>query len=348
MASVLVLGSFTQASLAAATSRKPSPESAGAGHRPAVDCGFLIVDSRYIAPPYLVEHDGERLLINGVAMGTAGAAARYQESLEFGFGPGTHSRRGARGMLSAPEPLSPGRYMIVEVQRLLIHGSLIISFPDGTVCSFPHGETMVRMLLSDAERLEKLRFFMSNSRYPITLAQWGDLLDEFQADSGLSERMVATGPAVETSANPVLSPSRYTLYSLTVLGMVLTVMSFGIVLSHRPQHFCRWSDVNRIPRDVRLVVGCATMIAILCVFDLACTLAASHATSFWELNPFGASLASQPLTLLAVKLLITFACVAILWNLRFYRGTQLASWWLCLGLTLLAARWVVFNSLMLA
>jgi len=81
---------------------------------------------------------------------------------------------------------------------------------------------------------------------------------------------------------------------------------------------------------------------------LTCTLMAVHATSFWEINPFGASLSSQPAVLLGLKLSATAACVAILWNLRFYRGTQLASWWLCLGLTLLTARWVVFNSLMLA
>lgn len=314
---------------------------------PTIDSGFLIVDNRYIAPPYLVEHNGEQLIVNGIAMGTPGAANRYQP-LDVGFGGGFHGRRSFRGMLSAPESDSPGRYMLVEAERMLLNGSLIIGFHDGTVCGFSHGEAMIRTLLSDMDRVAKLRFLTSSSRQPITLSQWTELVDGFQADSGLQERLLATKSVDETPAEPLPQPPRYTVYSLTVLGMILTVVSFGIVLSHRPQHFCRWSDVNRVPRDVRLVIGCAGMIATLCVFDLTCTLAASHATSFWELNPFGASLASRPVVLLAVKLLMTFACVAILWNLRFYRGTQLASWWLCLGLTLLTARWVVFNSLMLA
>ncbi len=355
---LLAFGLTVHVSLAATTSKGAAsrsdqgrPRKAAANddvpRGPTIDSGFLIVDNRYIAPPYLVEHNGEQLIVNGVAMGTPGAADRYQP-LDVGFGGGFHGRRSFRGMLSAPESDSPGRYMLVEAERMLLNGSLIIGFHDGTVCGFSHGETMIQTLLSDMDRVAKLRFLTSSSRQPITLAQWTELVDNFQGDSGLQERLLAVKPTHEASAEPLPQRPRYAIYSLTVLGMILTVVSFGIVLSHRPQHFCKWSDVNRVPRDVRLVIGCAAMIAILCVFDLTCTLMASHTTSFWELNPFGASLASQPLILLAVKLLITFVCVAILWNLRFYRGAQLASWWLCLGLTLLTARWVVFNSLMLA
>ena len=329
------------------TGHEPTTSEA-APREPAVDSGFLIVENRYVAPPYQVEHDGEYLRINGLALGMPGAAARYLELNGHAFGPSFRGRRIYHGMLSAPDVDLDARRMLIDVQRLLLSGSLIIAFRDGTVCAFPHGETMIRTLLSDTERTEKLRLLTSHNRQPVTLAQWTSLIDEFQSDPTLAERLRPEENPDEMPVQTLVAPSRYLLYPLTVLGMVLTIVSFGLVLSHRPQHFCRWSDINRIPRDVRLVMGCAAMIAILCVFDVTCTLTAAHTTSFWEINPFGASLASQPAVLLGLKLVATAACVAILWNLRFYRGTQLASWWLCLGLTLLTARWVVFNSLMLA
>ncbi len=318
------------------------------GHTPAIDSGFLIVDNRYIAPPYRIEHDGEQLRINGIAIGTPTRAGRFAEPPNSGGGPGFRGRRSFHHMPPAPRSESSSRSMLIQAERLFLHGSLVIKFTDGTVGVFPHGAAILVTLLSDGERTEKLRFLMSDSRQSITLAQWSALVDGFEADDGLRQRLLTTEAARPASTEPLRQPPQYAVYLLTVLGMILTVASFGIVLSHRPQHFCRWSDINRIPRDVRLVIGCAAMIAVLCVFDLVCTLAAAHTMNFWEINPFGAPLVAHPMTLSAVKLTVTFACVAVLWSLRFYRGTQLASWWLCLGLTLLAARWVVFNSLLLA
>ncbi len=318
------------------------------GMPPAVDSGFLIVDNRYIPPPYRIEHDGEHLRINGVAVELPASAARFPGRGDFGAGPGFRGRHsfGRRSPWLRREDAA--RAVLAQAERLFLHGSLVIRFTDGTIGVFPHGEAVLHSLVSDLDRTERLRILMSESRQSITLAQWTELVDAFEPDDGLRRRLAAIREARTAHSQPVHQPPEYGLYLLTVVGMMLTVASFGIVLSHRPQHFCRWSEVNRIPSDVRLVIGCAVMVGVLCVFDLVCTLTAARTMHFWEINPFGAPLVAQPVALTVVKLLGTLACVGVLWSLRFYRGAQLASWWLCLGLTLLAARWVVFNSLLLA
>lgn len=318
------------------------------GAAPAVDSGFLIVDNRYVPPPYRIEHDGEYLHINGVAVGLPAPAGRFPGRGDFGAGPGFRGRHSFGRKSPWLRREDAARAALAQAERLFLHGSLVIRFTDGTIGVFPYGEAVLHSLVSDQDRTEKLRILMSESRQSITLAQWSGLVDDFEPDDGLRQRLAAMGEARTVHSEPMPQLPEYGLYVLTVAGMMLTVASFGIVMSHRPQHFCRWSEVNRIPRDVHLVTGCAVMVGVLCVFDLVCTLTAAHTMHFWELNPFGAPLAAQPLALTVVKLLATSACVVILWSLRFYRGAQLASWWLCLGLTLLAARWVVFNSLMLA
>ncbi len=315
---------------------------------PGIDSGFLIVDNRYVAPPYRIEHDGEQLRVNGIELALPDAVGRFPARGHFPARPGARDRRAVPSMRRYPHRESSARDALIQAERLFLRGGLVIRFTDGALGVFPHADSILGPLLSDLERTDKLRSLMSHSRQPISFAQWSALVDGFERDDGLRERVFAIEHAGTAAAAPLHQPPQYALYGLTVLGMILTVACFGIVLSHRPQHFCRWSDVNRIPRDVRLVIGCAAMIAVLCVFDLVCTLTAAHTMHFWEINPFGAPLVAQPAVLSAAKLLLTFVCVGILWRLRFYRGAQLASWWLCLGLTLLTARWVVFNSLLLA
>ncbi len=315
---------------------------------PEIDSGFLIVNNRYVPSPYRIEHDGEHLRINGIAIGLPAPAVRFPGRGDFGGGPAYRDRRGFGRTAPGARTEAAARSALVQAERLFLQGSLVIKFTDGMVGVFPHGEAILHTLASDADRTDKLRSLTSNSRQSITLAQWSALVDAFEPGDALRQRLTVIDEARTVDHAPLSQPPQYALYVLTVVGMMLTVASFGIVLSHRPQHFCRWSDVNRIPRDVRLVIGCAVMVGVLCVFDLVCTLVAAHTMHFWEINPFGATLVAQPVALSVVKLLASLACVALLLSLRFYRGMQLASWWLCLGLTLLAARWVVFNSLLLA
>jgi hypothetical protein len=87
------------------------------------------------------------------------------------------------------------------------------------------------------------------------------------------------------------------------------------------------------------------LIALLSCIDLVWTLAATGAGAMSELNPLGSRLIGDPAQLVLFKLGVTIAPIAILYVLHRRPVAQIASWWCCLLLTLLTARWVVFQSM---
>jgi hypothetical protein len=67
-----------------------------------------------------------------------------------------------------------------------------------------------------------------------------------------------------------------------------------------------------------------------------------------ELNPFGSKLIESPSLLALFKITATGMAIGLLFSLRKYRRAQVAAWWACLILTILAFRWLTFNSMMLS
>jgi hypothetical protein len=67
-----------------------------------------------------------------------------------------------------------------------------------------------------------------------------------------------------------------------------------------------------------------------------------------EVNPIGSQMIGNPLQLVVFKVLVTIAAVGLLYFCRRAPLAWQASWWSCLVLTLVAARWLVFNSLFIS
>jgi hypothetical protein len=66
------------------------------------------------------------------------------------------------------------------------------------------------------------------------------------------------------------------------------------------------------------------------------------------MNPIGHELIDNPLHLMAFKLLVTSTAIGLLYVCRRIPLAQQASWWSCLVLTLVTARWLIFNSMFLS
>jgi hypothetical protein len=90
------------------------------------------------------------------------------------------------------------------------------------------------------------------------------------------------------------------------------------------------------------------LIAGLSAVDLAWTVLVSQAGAMRELNPIGSQMIGDPLQLVAFKVLVTTAAVGLLYFCRQIPLARQASWWSCLVLTLVAARWLVFNSMFIS
>jgi len=137
-------------------------------------------------------------------------------------------------------------------------------------------------------------------------------------------------------------------YGVTIAAMGLAVVALGNLLSYRPENRSRWRDVDTIGDGVPMVVRNVVLLILLGVFDLVLTLAAQQTGGFLELNPLGSQLVESPGLLIAFKIVTLLGASLILVSLRRYRGAQIASWWLCLVCTVLAFRWLTYNSMFFA
>ena len=86
-------------------------------------------------------------------------------------------------------------------------------------------------------------------------------------------------------------------------------------------------------------------VAVLSALDLIWTILASQAGRMREMNPFGSGLIEDPLLLIAFKVGMIGAAIAMLFVLRRHRQAQVGAWWACLICTLLTVRWLTFNSM---
>ena len=184
----------------------------------------------------------------------------------------------------------------------------------------------------------------------ISTAQWHKVLTDFEVTDGLREFIAEYGEEYDEEEDDqavYLAPpdtSARKMYALSVAGKVLVALSIGTLLNHRPESG-RWSQLVRSAEAVSLVKRALVLIVALSAFDLACTLFATTAGDFLEVNPFGESLLSKPWMLSTFKLTATVFGAGILWSMRSYLGAQQASWWMCLVLTLVTVRWVAVQSL---
>lgn len=136
-------------------------------------------------------------------------------------------------------------------------------------------------------------------------------------------------------------------YPLTILIMILVVLGFGHLLSHHP-NTATWNNDSPINPLSQPFNRSLMLIGGLSAADLIWTLLASQAGAMHELNPIGSKMIENPFQLVAFKILITLTAVGLLYFCRRLPLARQASWWSCLVLTLVAARWLVFNSMFIS
>ena len=182
---------------------------------------------------------------------------------------------------------------------------------------------------------------------PQERAIWGRLIADFQSNDEFNTRAKAEMRKFEEAAlegNQVSSANRLVSqvsYPLTIFAMIVVVLAFGHLLSHKPSLDSESNDGKR----QELVVKSFVFIALFSLLDLVWTLAATNAGTMRELNPLGSQFIRDPIILATFKLFVTTLSIGIFYSLRRRPTAQVASWWCCLLLTLLTARWVVFQSM---
>jgi hypothetical protein len=291
-----------------------------------IDSGGVVLRGQLMPPPYVIARSDGKVLVNSEIVAVAtGNVARHQTA---------------------------------RIERQLINGNWMMVF-DADVIAFvdpEEGMTLVGELAranSIAESVKRIMSVELQGAETVTSAEWQTALLNFQPDESIVQEyseyeneMESTDWISEDSEESLkVHDSTSTMYGLSVVGMLLIALSAGTLLGHPPKNSISWSRIVRSPRTLTAMQRCLVLIAAYSLFDLAATLLAVKTGHVEELNPFGVGLILAPAALAAFKVASTCLGTGLLWRLKNYHGAQVASWWLCMVLTLVTVRWVTVQSL---
>ena len=276
--------------------------------------------------------------------------------------------RGPRGFRGEGRRPRPEMEFFLEVSQVTV-GSVVVLFDGESPLQLYRSEggaDLIRALVRRADVDGRESGSIRTAAFARAQGEWeraaGDdaaighrLIAEFEPSIEFlskAEIELARTDAAQTQGEQVSSMSVWLDrlgYPLTVLAMAIVVLGFGHLLQHRPHlepamsegGSTDWSGVKKV------VVRSLTIVALLSVIDLIWTSVSAHAGVMREMNPIGSGLIDDPAALALFKVLVTALSIGILYVLHRRPAAQVASWWCCLVLTLLTARWLVFQSMFL-
>jgi hypothetical protein len=348
-----------------------------------INRGYVLLNGRYLPPPYVVAQRGHDLVINDHVISAEGFAEWSGE--EKGRREDSAERPGRRR--------AHGQRKITTRVRQHLHGDdLLIVVEDKLAGFVPESAawTVFDVLLSDAPAEEKVQALVDEGAGWIddegagwiddeeadwvddegadsiddegadwiNSAQWARIVQSFEPTPELVQHVLplleqyrAVVEANEAAHHRLVFSAAFlskpVRYGATVAVMVAVVMAMGSLLNSRPEKQGRWRDIDGSTDRVAMVARNVGLFAVLGGFDLLLTIVPQQAGGFLEFNPLGGQLSESPLFLAAFKMTILLAACLILVTLRRYRGAQIASWWTCLVYTVLTFRWLTYNSLFL-
>ena len=308
--------------------------------------GYLFVEGEYLSPPYHLQATEQGLLVDGKPV----ACEPPRLGPGFGgMGPGVGL--GSFGPPRSGEML--WRRVLFEIEQHLMHRCAVLLFEGQPALVLDSGATYD--LLASLTRIEgrSLRQVSLQQRLPpeFDRAVWDAWITQYLPPTELRERAAVLIHLFETAEQQLQEQMRSSqwkdslAYPLTVCGMILTVLATGHLLGGRPHAGKPTSGIDTSPEMIRALEWSLFFAVALSVFDLAWTILAADGGLMQELNPLGRHLIEDPRQLAGFKMGATLPAVGVLWLLRKYKRAQVAAWWVCFVLTIVAFRWLTFHSI---
>lgn len=337
--------------------------------------GYVFIDGQYISPPYDIQWAGDALTISGHQFDKDSFdLSDYRRSFS-GERSSTRERlgkRGRRGMRPGPRRriddddvsrtgFHPERFRQARSSFSRFCEDLNAVETGMVAVLYQHQRPL--LLYRTSGGYEMLMSLVDPSHHLGLQSDWGRdrnsqemgnrLLAEFSPSVEFQRRAksdLALVQAASDEGDRVIATTYWLerlSFPLTVFAMAMVVLGFGHLLSNQPN----LEKLGSGPGDSlkrRKVVGQSLLIVgLLSAVDLIWTISTANAGAMRELNPLGSGLIGQPVVLFLFKATVTGMAIAILYRLHRRPIAQVASWWCCLLLTLLTARWVVFQSMFL-
>jgi hypothetical protein len=308
--------------------------------------GYLFVDGEYISTPYDIRVQDGSLRINGREYAAEHFSANSQRaSPERGQNGEPWRGRRRWGQRMDSDPLARIESRLASAQA----GAIVIAFAGQRPAVMYPSRSAAEQLLDCLLGGPKTSMASLLQDFdPADRAAVEQLVAEFQTSEAFARRVKShLNEMREASASGerVIQANQWQskiTYPLTVFAMLAVVIGFGHLLSHRPEKDFQTNDAaaNR-----SVIVKSLVIIAVLSSVDLIWTISASSAGVMREINPLASHLVQDPVRLACFKVLVTGTSIGILFVLHQRQFASVAAWWCCLLLTLLTARWVVFQSM---
>lgn len=311
---------------------------AGITFAPVTTRGFFIVDGKFILPPYQIgtSNNGE-LFVNGAMFSLESRSERSRYSSKSGYSRNGWNR-GSGGRESYQSHAD-------RLYGLLESESLVILSKDQQQLEMYHDTDLLGII---GAMLDK-----SDASIDVMPKSIRMHLPDLRSDVELITRLASFKTAMDSvqqrnyGSNQSVLRMDHFAFPLSLVGMVLVVFATGQLLLNPPPKPSCGILTDRSGESSSNTSLFVTLIVAFSVLDLIWTILASHDNTMRELNPIGRHLIASPMLLICFKAISTGVAVAILLYLRSHLRVQLATWWMCLLLTMLTARWLMFSSLLI-
>lgn len=334
-------------------------ESVGEGKELVSQHGFVFVDGKYFPPPYVVKESEAGVEINGRSVHLAAVSGAQSEARQAALsgearegerrrGWKTSMPRSPRHPTERPE-YAPANYVVNQLNL-----DAVVIARAGEEASILFHRTQVEQFLRQVLETEVNNDRHQYVSYSSSAASNRLGSPKFSPSPSLIARAKKVIAEIDAVAAPGLAAERglrrlsMFAFPLTIAGMILSFLASGHLVSYPPRPMEPEASASARLLDQRATVICLALLIGLSGLDLAWTLLASQAGQMIELNPLGSRMVDDPYSLVAFKISLTLASCGILFAFRRRHSARLASWWLCLALTLLTFRWLVFNSMQAA
>jgi hypothetical protein len=321
-----------------------------------IDNGYVFIEGQYLSAPYVVAESDEGVAINGVLL----KSELPRLSGSGRFGPPGWRGRGPAASFSGPSAgrmgFGPGSGSFVSGQARIVYrlksDATLVAFEGRPLVTLDWSFPLLCYLAEREDHPDAFQQVLDSLPSDEDRFLWTSWLNDYRPPEDLLQRATAVvqiadaaDKANQAQIDAVRRIDRYS-YPLTVLGMVLAVLASGHLLHWLPARTEPGTDGPQ-PKLLRAAAISVALVLLLSAFDLAWTLLAAQAGQIRELNPLGSAMLDEPGRLIAFKSSATFVSCGLLLALRRFHIARLASWWLCLVLTILTFRWLAFNSLFL-
>ncbi len=312
--------------------------------RKPIENGWVFLNGKYLAPPYTIESTADNMSINGHVL--------PQELSERFSGRRMGSGWFGRGRGEMPGWSNRAFFNDYGLRSFLNDSNGILLTWEGMSTAFLSGNKVGLELLeilsgrTEAPPAESPWILqVPEKSRPAVLA----LIKEFKATDEFKDRAI---PVIEESLTFEAAAIRQIAavrrleswnYFLSIFAMVLCAGAFGHLIKSHPSFNSSPEPSTAVRNQIYISLGLAGLFSL---HDLILTLLAIDAGAMRETNPIAAELVHNPILLAAYKIVLTLfalGVMAVFWKQRI---AQTASWWTCLVLTLLTARWLIVGALM--